>query len=110
MTKNPNHNTKTPTQTQTKEEWVSNTPAWSIKDELRFIEGLGKHTAWWAAADENTETLLNKYRLALTKRAAQGYVGFNAKDALLVIDKRLAELKIIRQAKNNGQYSIGVAA
>jgi hypothetical protein len=70
--------------------------AWSQRDETNFINGLGSHAIVEGNVDVNTiETLLNRYRMALCKRAASGVAGFNIDDALNLVDRRLNEIREI---------------
>lgn len=71
--------------------------AWSQRDETNFINGLGSHGIPEGVVDMNTiETLLNRYRMALYKRAASGVAGFNIVDAVQVVDRRLNEIREMR--------------
>lgn len=71
--------------------------AWSQRDETNFINGLGSHAIVEGNVDMNTiETLLNRYRMALCKRAASGVAGFNIDDALNLVDRRLNEIRELR--------------
>jgi hypothetical protein len=70
--------------------------AWSQRDETNFINGLGTHGIPDGVVDINTiETLLNRYRMALCKRAANGVAGLNIDDALNLVDRRLNEIREI---------------
>lgn len=72
--------------------------AWSQRDETNFINGLGTHSNPETSVDVNTiETLLNRYRIALCKRSASGEAGFSIVDALQLVDRRLNEIRDMRE-------------
>lgn len=71
--------------------------AWSQRDETNFINGLGSHAIVEGNVDVNTiETLLNRYRMALCKRGTNGVAGFSIPDALQLVDRRLNEIREMR--------------
>lgn len=71
---------------------------WGWKDEANFINGMGTHTGLVSMDLATLEQRLNGYRLALCKRASHGKpAGFSIADALKLVDKRLSEVRAIRE-------------
>ena len=70
--------------------------AWNQRDETNFINGIGSHTGAQVIDLDTIETLLNRYRLALCKRASRGVAGFNIADAIALVDRRLDEIRDMR--------------
>lgn len=70
---------------------------WSLRDEAMFINGIGSFSREAAPSTHNTQTLLYRYRKALEKRTV---ISFCKADALILIDKRLADIAQQRTMHN----------
>lgn len=63
--------------------------AWTLKDEVNFINNLGKHTESFSGTALEVDTLLFRYKKALIARQS---VSFDKTLALNAISRRQAEI------------------